>query len=174
MHRFVCHWGAGEPTPASVRRVLRHEGLISTLINSLGPAAVIWALDVAPPERLVGANSVLAAQVPAAALATLAMAAVLSIVLRHRVRRGALPMWRGSARSAGLLRYVPQHLFLRALVLALAATAVLVPAGLLAVAALGVMPMSKPAFLVHNLAFGAAVGALMTRWVVLAALADPC
>jgi hypothetical protein len=50
---------------------------------------------------------------------------------------------------------------------------VLIPAGLAVVALLGLVPLSKLGFLVHNLLFGAAVGLLMTRWVVLAALADP-
>lgn len=159
--------------PAPVRRVLRQETLISTLINSLVPAAVIWWLDLAAPQRLLGDESVLQSMVPAALLATGVMTLVLTLILRRRARAGAVPTLANAQAMGAIHRHIPKNLLLRALAFAVCAGLVLIPAGLAVVALLGLVPLSKLGFLVHNLLFGAAVGLLMTRWVVLAALADP-
>lgn len=71
-----------------------------------------------------------------------------------------------------MLRLIPHNLLLRAFALGLLAIMLLVPTGLVVVSALGVLPFDKVAFLIFNLIFGAVVGLVMARFVVLPALAD--
>ena len=78
----------------------------------------------------------------------------------------------GRAGDRGWYRWLPQNLVLRAAVLAVIAWLLLVPAGLIFVALLAILPMTRTTMLLFNLLFGAVIGIVMTRPVVLAALAD--
>ena len=71
------------------------------------------------------------------------------------------------------MAWIPANLILRAVALALLALILLVPAGLLVVALTNILPLTKVGFLFFNLLYGAAVGLVMARFVVLPALADP-
>ena len=73
------------------RRVLRQETLVSMAINALLPSAIIWLLDVTPPQTLVGEQPLVAAMLPAAGMATLAMTLIVTLIIRARVRSGSLP-----------------------------------------------------------------------------------
>ena len=42
-------------------KVVRQELVVSALINALVPAGIIWALDVTPPQRLIGEHVLLGA-----------------------------------------------------------------------------------------------------------------
>ena len=145
---------------------------VSTAINALLPAAIIWFLDVAPPQSLIGANTILAAIVPASGLATFIMTIVLTFIIRTRVAKGGVPalLWPRSER--GIYRFIPQYLLLRAAVLGLTAVIALVPVTFALVSLLGILPLTKVGALIFNIVFGAAVGLVMTRFVVLPALAD--
>ena len=153
-------------------RAVRRERVISTAINALVPAAIIWALDLVPPKRLIGPHDILSALVPASGLATLVMTLVLTLIIRARVAKSSLPALHWPRADRGVFRYVPQNLVLRAIALGLLAVVLLVPPGFAVVAVSGILPLTKLGALGVNLVFGAAVGLTMTRFVVLPALAD--
>jgi len=155
------------------RRAVRNETVVSVAINSLVPAAIIWFVEAHPPETLVGPEGIIASMVPAAGMATLLMTLILTLIVRARVRKGALPALDWPAEERGLMRLVPRNLPLRAIALAVLAVILLVPTGLIVVSLLGVLPMSRVDFLIFNLIYGAIVGLVMARFVVLPALADP-
>ena len=155
------------------RRVLRQETLVSMAINALLPSAIIWLLDVTPPQTLVGEQPLVAAMLPAAGMATLAMTLILTLIIRARVRSGSLPALDWPAAERGTMRFIPASLPLRAVALGLLAIVLLVPTGLAVAAQLPILPFDKIHFLLFNLLFGAIVGLVMARFVVLPALADP-
>ena len=155
------------------RRAVRNETVVSIAINSLIPAAIIWFLDVSPPQTLTGQTGILGSMLPAAGLATLLMTLVLTNIVRFRVRKGALPALDWPKAERGMMAWIPTNLILRAIALALLALVLLVPAGMLVVNVIGILPLTKVGFLIFNLIYGAVVGLVMARFVVLPALADP-
>lgn len=155
------------------RRAVRQETVVSILINAILPSAIIWFLGVAPPLTLLGEHGIVGDMLPAAGLATLAMTLVLTNIVRMRVRKGALPALNWPREERGAMRFIPQNLLLRAVTLGLLAVVLLVPSGLAVVAVLDILPLTRVGFLVFNLIYGAFVGLIMARFVVLPALADP-
>jgi hypothetical protein len=155
------------------RRAIRIETAISTAINSLVPAAIIWFVQLPPPDSLVGVNGIVGPMTKASGLATFLMTLVLTTIVRMRVRKGGLPKLIWPRAERGVLRWLPDSLLLRAIVMGLLAVVLTVPAGLAIVALVGVIPLDRVGFLIFNLLFGAAVGIVMTRFVMLPALADP-
>jgi hypothetical protein len=155
------------------RLAVRNETFVSIAINSLVPSAIIWIVGATPPRTLLGPDPLIGSMVPAAGLATFAMTLILTQIVRARVRAGALPGLDWPAQERGLMRYLPNNLLLRAIALGLLALVLLVPSGLIVMALLDVLPMSRVEFLIFNLIYGALVGLVMARFVVLPALADP-
>lgn len=155
------------------RRAVRNETVVSIAINSLIPAAIIWFVDAVPPQTLIGGHAILGSMLPAAGLATLLMTIVLTNIVRFRVRKGVLPALDWPKAERGAMAWIPGNLILRATALAVLALVLLVPTGLAAVALIGILPLSKVGFLIFNLIYGAIVGLVMARFVVLPALADP-
>ena len=155
------------------RQAVRNETIVSVAINSLVPAAIIWFLDASPPQTLIGDAAIVGSMLPAAGLATLLMTLVLTNIVRFRVRKGALPALDWPAAERGAMAWIPKPLILRAIALALLALLLLVPAGLGVVALIDILPLTKAGFLIFNLVYGAMVGLVMARFVVLPALADP-
>ncbi len=155
------------------RQAVRNETVVSIAINSLIPAAIIWFLEASPPQTLTGENGILGSMLPAAGLATLLMTLVLTNIVRFRVRKGELPALNWPKAERGAMAWIPGNLILRAVALALLALVLLVPAGLLVVAVIDILPLTKVGFLTFNLIYGAIVGLVMARFVVLPALADP-
>lgn len=155
------------------RKAVRDETIVSIAINSLIPAAIIWFVEANPPQTLTGEYGILGSMLPAAGLATLLMTLVLTNIVRFRVRKGALPALDWPKGERGALAWIPANVVLRAIALALLALILLVPAGLLVVALTDILPLTKVGFLFFNLVYGAAVGLVMARFVVLPALADP-
>ena len=155
------------------RQAVRNETVVSIAINSLVPAVIIWFLDASPPQTLFGEHGILGAMVPAAGLATLMMTLALTNIVRVRVRKGALPALDWPRAERGAMAWIPGNLILRAIALALLALVLLVPTGLLVVWVIDILPLTKVGFLIFNLIYGAAVGLVMARFVVLPALADP-
>ena len=154
------------------RRIVRQETIVSVVINALVPAGIIWFLDAAPPGSLFGNHPLLAAILPAAGLATFMMTMILTTLIRLRVRKGVLPRLDWPTVERGMMRLIPANLVLRAGVLAVLAILLLVPTALLVIRVLGVLPFTKVEFLYFNLVFGAIVGLIMARFVVLHALSD--
>jgi hypothetical protein len=155
------------------RQAVRNETIVSIAINSLIPAAIIWFVEARPPQTLTGEHGILGSMLPAAGLATLLMTLVLTTIVRFRVRKGVLPALDWPQAERGVMAWIPGNMILRAIALALLALVLLVPAGLVIVALTGVLPLTSVGFLIFNLIFGAAVGLVMARFVVLPALADP-
>jgi hypothetical protein len=70
------------------------------------------------------------------------------------------------------LRALPGNIFVRAVVMALLATAVLVAVGAVMTTVLGILPLDGRGFVIFNIVFGAVVGLATAPIVVLRALAD--
>jgi hypothetical protein len=155
------------------RQAVRAETVVSIAINSLVPAAIIWFLDVSPPRTLFGEHGILGSMLPAAGLATLLMTLVLTNIVRARVRKRSLPALDWPKSERGAMAWIPANMILRAIALAVLALILLVPSGLVVVALINVLPLTKVGFLIFNLVYGAVVGLVMARFVVLPALADP-
>lgn len=155
------------------RQAVRTETIVSVAINAIAPAAIIWVVDASPPQTLTGEHGILGAMLPAAGLATLLMTLVLTNIVRVRVRKGALPALDWPKGERGAMAWIPQNLILRAVALALLALVLLVPTGLAVVAVIDILPLTKVGLLIFNLIYGAMVGLVMARFVVLPALADP-
>ena len=155
------------------RKAVRDETIVSIAINSLAPAGIIWFLNASPPQTLTGEYGILGSMLPAAGMATLLMTLVLTNIVRFRVRKGALPALDWPQSERGAMAWIPKNLILRAIALALLALVLLVPAGLLVVSVIDILPLTKVGFLIFNLIYGAIVGLVMARFVVLPALADP-
>ena len=155
------------------RKAVRDETIVSIAINSLAPAGIIWFLNASPPQTLTGEYGILGSMLPAAGMATLLMTLVLTNIVRFRVRKGALPALDWPQAERGAMAWIPKNLILRAIALALLALVLLVPAGLLVVSVIDILPLTKVGFLIFNLIYGAIVGLVMARFVVLPALADP-
>ncbi len=155
------------------RQAVRVETVVSAAINSLLPAATIWFVGASPPLTLTGEHGIIGSMLPAAGLATFVMTLVLTNIVRFRVRSRALPALDWPAAERGAMAWIPRNLLLRALALGLLAIILLVPTGLAAIALVDVLPLTRVGFLIFNLVYGAIVGAVMARFVVLPALADP-
>ena len=155
------------------RLAVRNETIVSVAINSIVPAAIIWFVGASPPLTVVGEAGIAGSMLPAAGLATVMMTLVLTYIVRMRVRKGALPALDWPINERGMMAWIPQNLILRAFALGLLAVILLVPTGLCVVAMIDILPLSRVGFLVFNLIYGAIVGLVMARFVVLPALADP-
>ena len=162
---------------AAHRAAVRTETLVSIAINALVPTLVIWLLGVSPPASLLGQGGILPSMLPAAGIATFVMTLLLTQIVRARVRRGSLPALNWPRAERGMMRFIPQNYPLRALALGLLAVVLLVPTGVLIFAlfdrALHLLPLTRSGFVAFNITYGAIVGAVMARFVVLPALADP-
>ncbi|WP_425228941.1 hypothetical protein [Sphingomonas sp.] len=152
-------------------RAVRIETCVSIAINALIPAGIIWLVGIPGPEALGGATGLVQGMLKAAGLATLLMTLVLTAILRARLRKGGLPR---TPAVTGPGRFLPARLLPRAIVLALAAIALLVPLGTLAALALHILPLTRVGLLIFNIAFGAMVGLTMAPPLVRRALADLC
>jgi predicted acyl esterase len=154
------------------REVVRKETLASIVISGAIPTAALWILNVPPPQSLWGEDSVLLALVMGVFAPTLLMTLILTLVVRSRVQLGRLPRLEWAGEYGGLPQRLPKALLPRAVLLAVLAVLLLVPPGLLLLGGLKVLPMSRSSFVFFNLVVGALVGLVMTRFVVLAALAE--
>ncbi len=158
-------------TPAHAT-TLRQETVVSLIFNAAIIPLILWLTGVAPPQTLLGPSSIFAALIPGAAAATLMMTIIVTLVVRARVAKGSLPAFDWPRTERGLYRFVPANILLRAIVLALMAAAILVPVGFVAVALSGLLPFTQSEANMFNIIYGIAVALLMTRFVVLTALAD--
>lgn len=151
-------------------RMVRAELSISTMINSLIPAAIIWALNVPPPSDLTGENGLASALVKATALPILVMTPIITLLVRGRLRKGVVNPLRRDA--AGWLRFMPRNPLLRGVLLALAGLAVLLPVGLSVGALLAVTPLSRDGLALFNIVYGALIGMAVTPFILFMALTD--
>ncbi len=158
--------------PSHVIATMREEIAVSTLINAFGPTLVIWLLHVSPPQVLVGPHDILSVLVLGAGVATLLMTLILTLVIRKRVATGGLEAFIWPRASRGAYRLIPQNLLARAIVLASMAIVSLAPLGFALVALGHLLPFSASFQIIFNFLYGTCVGMLMTRFIVLAALAD--
>lgn len=158
-------------TPAHAK-TLRQEMVVSLLFNAVIIPLILWLLGAPAPQTLFGPGTVLAALVPGAAAATFMMTIVVTTIVRARVSKGSLPAYDWPHSEQGMYRFVPENLLLRAMMLAGVAAITLVPTWLVAVAASGLLPFTKIEAAALNVLYGITVSLLMTRAIVLSALAD--
>ena len=156
----------------TIAGALAKETVISVAFNAVVPAGIIWLIGVAPPQSLFGPDSILPPLVMGAGIATFGMTLVLTTIIRARVVSGGLPAFDWPRAERGWYRWIPQKILLRGLALAILAIIVLVPAGLAVAAMTGILPLTEIGALAFNVVYGTCMGLLITRFVVLPALAD--
>jgi hypothetical protein len=153
------------------RAAIRNETAISVAINAIGPTAIIWLAGVAPPATLAGADGLLGGMAKGSGIATLLMTAIVTTLIRGRVRaRPALAV--AGADLPAPVRLLPTNVILRAVMMGVVAAVLLVPVGAAAAALFDLLPLNRSGFAVFNVVFGTVVGLTMTPPVVLRALAD--
>lgn len=148
--------------------VVLSETIVSATINAIVPAGIIWSLKVAPPQRVIGAGSVLPGLVVATVLPIFLMTILMTRALRWRVRTGRLKTGGGGGRDLGAATAF--SLLGRASRYSLAGLLVLAPIALAAIHFLALLPMSREGFAIFNVSYGAAVAVALTPLVVFGAL----
>lgn len=159
---------------AAHRRYLVVETAISIGVNAAVSAAFAWGLFRGVTRvPLRGAQGIGADLVPTVFMITLMLTLALTLVTRRRMRAGVLAgLHEGISALPRPLAMLPANVLLRALVLALSLTAVLVPASVALLAAAGTESLAFDLFVGFKILYGAALGALVTPLILLRALAD--
>jgi hypothetical protein len=142
------------------------------MIFAFVPSTIIFLLGVVPPQRLIGPHDLLADIVPPAALGTLGMTLVVTLIIRSRVAKNLVEPLVGADARRGLFRYIAAPLPLRMGALALVAVITCAVPAFLLVAAMHLIPFSALGLFGFNIIYGGAIGAFMTPLVVRLALAD--
>ncbi|HEX8483802.1 hypothetical protein [Sphingomonas sp.] len=156
---------------AHQRAAIRNETMVSVAINAIVPTAIIWAAGVTPPAMLAGAQGLLAGMAKGSGIATLLMTAIVTLLIRKRVRaKPALAL--APSELPPLVRSLPGNVVARAIIMSLVAMILLVPAGAAVATVLGILPLDTAGFVIFNVLFGTIVGLTMTPMVVMRALAD--
>ncbi len=154
------------------RRLVIRETAVAVLVNALIAIVIVWLLfrgsasiPVLGPQG--GAFGVL----PGTFMFTFLLTIGLTLALRRRVRAGTIVRSEGEV-TGGLARRLPGPLLARALVLALAAEVLLVPATFAVLAAFAPASWSYRTVLVFNVAYFAVLSLLVVPLVVRRALLD--
>lgn len=172
--RSSARAAGGAALGAAHRRYLVGETAISIAVNAAVSAAFAWGLfhDVTEVP-LRGVQGIGVDLVPTVFMITLMLTLALTLVTRRRMRAGTLfGLHGGTGALPRPLAMLPGNVLLRALVLALALTAMLVPASIALLAVAGTESMPLGAFVGFKVLYGAALGAVVTPLVLLRALAD--
>jgi hypothetical protein len=155
------------------RRNLILETAISIVFNTLISGLFAWAIfhevDYLP---LWGAQGIVVDLIPTVFMITLVLTLILTLITRARVRKKRLPAPQWSRNHLNGFGWLPANLAIRAPVLALALTAILVPLSALLLVALGVEGMNYSAFFKFKLVYGALFALVVTPIILLRALAD--
>lgn len=148
------------------RAYLRTQLIVAAILNALLSALFVW-LVFGGMERieLWGGTGLAADLVPTTFMITLMTTIGLTFATRATIRKGALE-------ALPPVRWLPANVFLRALLLALGATLLLVPLSAGILAAIWTSDWSYEAVLWFKIAFGVALGFLVTPIVVRGALGD--
>jgi hypothetical protein len=153
------------------RAAVRNETVVAVVINAIIITALLWLAGIAPPAALRGSDGLLAGMAKGAGIPTFLMTLIATKVIRGRVRATpALALPRADLPAP--VRALPGNVFVRAVVMALVAIAVLVVVGAVVATLLDILPLDGRGFVIFNIVFGAVVGLATAPIVVLRALAD--
>lgn len=154
---------AAAMAPPEHARMARRETLTCMLVNAALASAIVWVLyrNVSPIPLWGPAGGVFGF-LPGTFMFTLLFTAAITLVVRGRVRSGAIRRL-GESEGPGLGAMLPRNVALRALALALACTIVLVPL------AFGLLWLLSPA----QLSFGTVLALNVAYFVLLAAVVTP-
>lgn len=153
------------------RRYLKIETAINAFVNAVISALFAWLFfRNVPVVPLWGEMGMAVDLIPTVFMITLVPAIPMSLVTRRRVRsRIVAPIDR---RDFPMLSLLPGNVVLRAILLALAATIVLVPLTVTILWVLGIFEMGFAPFVAFKIAYGVLVSLVTTPVVLLAALSD--
>lgn len=155
------------------RRNVQTETLISVVINTAISGGFAWGLfhgvDSIP---LWGSQGIVVDLVPTVFMITLVLTIALTLITRRRLRNGKLPLPTWNRAELGVVGRLPAHIALRAPLLALCMTLVLVPISALLLHLAGIQSMAFMTFFLFKLAYGAAFAVLVTPLILRRALAD--
>lgn len=154
------------PLPAEHLRYMRRETLLGCVFNAV--LSVVFAVLIfrgVEQIPLWGPQGIAVDLVPTVFMITLVGNLIVTFLTRQRVRAGAVP------RLIHPTRW-PRRALVRMLLLAVVATAVVVPLSIGVLSALGIESMPFAPFVAFKVVYGAVVGALTAPLVIRAALAD--
>jgi uncharacterized BrkB/YihY/UPF0761 family membrane protein len=151
-------------------RVLVRESLVGVLFNGLVFPYLIWVVNLSPPATLGGSNGVVASFTKATGFAVSLMTIILTLLWRKNAANGAIPFV--GAAVLAWSRLTPRNIVGRTLFFVFLALATLMPIGVAACFCFGLYPMTKLSFAAINVCYGTLVGAVVTPWVTLAAMAE--
>lgn len=160
--------------PQYHRRYLAVETATSVVLNIVVSAAFAWIpFHGADNVPLWGPRGIAVDLVPTTFMITLMVSIALTLITRRRVRTGQVAGLNPAVVGFSGFRWLPRQVVWRALALATALTAILVPAfvALFVVAHVELLPFD--AFFVFKLIYGGLLAVVVTPVILLAALADP-
>lgn len=158
------------PANISHNSYIQRELIVAGVVNVLlGVLATYAFVPNNVPIPLWGGQGIAVDLVPTVFMLTLIGNTVITFVTRHRLRTGKVtPILR--ARCGWLARHLPRRPAPRILLLAFAATAVVVPVSVLGFWLSGVEAMRFDHYLLFKACYGPLVGALSAKAAVEAAL----
>lgn len=152
---------------ASHKRYIVMETTFSVMLNMAISALFVWLMFGGRDAiGLWGADGLAVDLLPTTFMITLMTTIALTLITRRRVRLNQV-----AALSDGPLP-LPRFFLLRGLVLALAATSVLVPLTVLVLHVLDMPPLRYGAVMVFKLAYGGVLAMVVTPLILIAALRD--
>jgi hypothetical protein len=157
---------AAPAQPMDVRRFLAVETFVNAVVSGVLSAGfvvlVFGGRDIIP---LWGMDGLAFDLIPTVFMITLMMTIGLTLFTRSRCRRGRAPLSRRASR-------LPGNVLLRALLLAISATVLLVPASVGLLHLLGLQGWSYSAVMLFKIIYGVVLAAAITPVIVIGAMRD--
>lgn len=147
-------------------RYIRIETIVAMVLNAVVGALFVWLMFGGRSMiGLWGQDGLAFDLLPTVFMITLMTCIALTLITRARMRKGAVPPMTGPSRS-------PHLLPLRAVLFALTAVVVIVPASVLLLWAVWTGPWSFGAVMAFKIAFSVLLGLIVTPPILRAALRD--
>jgi hypothetical protein len=161
-------------SPAQRRFLLLEQGVGAGVVNFLINAGIAWLLVRGRSEMpLWGQQSIAGDTIATSLILPFVTSLVVTALARRQLRSGAIVPLGWTRETHPALRCLPAGTAGRGLVLGVACVAILAPAALLLLRALGVERMSPGGFVGFKAAFAALAGMLVTPPIALWAIAVP-
>lgn len=155
------------------RRYVTVETVIGCVINGVISAVFAWAFFPAGDViELWGDTGMALDLVPTVFMLTLMTAIVCTIMTRKRVRNGGVAPLPQPRREYPVVGLLPANVVLRGLAMAIVGAILLIPLSVASLDSLGVTAMPFVPFLIFKVVYGAALSALISPIIFLAALSD--
>ena len=150
-----------------MRTMLVIDTIVAIFVNAVVFPVGLRLAGLAPPQTMTGGQGALIDGTLATLCPIVLMTILMTLVLRARFRRQP-PAYA----ALGWARAVPRQIVVRSLFLVATGLIVLLPLRLLAIRALGLLPMTSATHFILNMAYGCAIGLIFLPVIFLATAAE--